>query len=106
MELEICNACRRKFEPELAVRHQIIPKDTAILFGISDSPTVTLCIHCSTEIRDWYRGRVSTLTYDSALQGFRSKLPNEIKEEYQIAYQGFLDYKGKRRKRFRGKRFI
>ena len=106
MEHVICEACRRKFEPELTIRHQIIPKDAAILCGISDSPAVTLCIHCSNEIRDWYRGRVSTLAYDSALQRFRSKLPNEIRKEYQTAYQGFLDYKGKRRKRFRGKRFI
>ena len=100
MEPEICNACGRKLEPKIAVRHQIIPEDTAILFDISDSPAVTLCIYCSNQIRDWYRGRVSTLTYDSGLQHFRSKLPTEIRKEYQTAYQGFLDYKGKRRKRF------
>ncbi len=100
MEPDICNACRRKLEPNQAVKHQIIPEDAAILFGISGSPTWTLCIHCSGEIRDWYRGRVSNLTYDSALQRFRSKLPNEIRKEYQIAYQDFIDYKGKRKKRF------
>ena len=100
MEPEICNACGRKLGPKLAVRHQIIPEDIAILFSIPDSPAATLCIHCSDEIRDWYRGQVSTLTYDSALQHFRSKLPNEIRKEYQTAYQLFLDYKGKRRKRF------
>ena len=101
METVICDACGHKQEIELAVGHQIIPEDAATLFGISDSPTVTLCLHCSTEIRDWYRGRVSTLTYDSRQQRFRSKLPDEIGKEYQIAYQGFLDYKGKWRKRFK-----
>ena len=106
MEPVICEACGHKQEIVLTVIHRIIPEDIAILSGISDSPAVILCIHCSTEIRDWYRGRVSTLIYDSALQCFRSKLPNEIKEDYQTAYQGFLDYKGKRRKRFEGKRFI
>ena len=100
MELEICKACGRKLEPKLAVRHQIIPEDIAILFSILDSAAATLCVQCSDEIRDWYRGQVSTLTYDSALQHFRSKLPNEIRKEYQTAYQLFLDYKGKRRKRF------
>ena len=100
MEPVICDACGHKQEIELTVKHRIIPEDVAILFSISDSPAATLCIHCSDEIRDWYRGQVSTLTYDSALQHFRSKLPNEIRKEYQIAYQGFLDYKGKRRKRF------
>ena len=106
MELVICGACGHKQEIELTVIHRIIPKDVGILCGLSDSPAVTLCIHCSTEIGDWYRGRVSTLTYDSVLQRFRSKLPNEIRKEYQTAYQGFLDYKGKPRKRFRGKRYI
>ena len=106
MELVKCDACGHKQEIELTVIHRIIPEDIAILSGISDSPTVTLCIHCSNEIRDWYRGQVSTLAYDSALKRFRSKLPNEIKEEYQIAYRGFLDYKGKPRKRFRGKRYV
>ena len=101
MKTVICDACGQKQEIELAVIHSIIPEDIAILFDISDSPTVTLCVHCSNEIRDWYRGRVSTLTYDSGLQRFRSKSRNEIREEYQTAYQGFLDYKGKRRKRFR-----
>ena len=101
MEIVKCDACGHKQEIELTVKHRIIPEDVAILFDISDSPTVTLCTHCSTEIRDWYRGQVSTLTYDSVLQHFRLKLPNEIRKEYQTAYQLFLDYKGKRRKRFR-----
>jgi len=100
MEPVICEACGHKQEIELTVMHRIIPEDVAILFDISDFHAVTLCVYCFNEIRDWYRGRVSTLTYDSALQRFRSKLPNEIMKEYQIAYQGFLDCKGKRRKRF------
>ncbi len=100
METVICDACGHKQEIELTVIHRIIPEDIAILFDISDSSTVTLCVHCSNEIMDWYRGRVSTLTYDSGLQHFRSKSRNEIWKEYQTAYQGFLDYKGKRRKRF------
>ena len=101
MELVICDACGHKQETELTVVHRIIPEDVAIRFGLSDSSAVTLCIYCSNEIRDWYRGRVSSLTYDSGLKSFRSKLPNEIRKEYHIAYKGFLDYKGKRRKRFR-----
>ena len=100
MEPVICDVCGHKQEIELTVIHRIIPEDVAILCGISDSPAVTLCIYCYNEIRDWYRGRVSTLTYDSGLKRFRSKLPSEIRKEYQIAYQDFLDYKGKRRKRF------
>ena len=101
MELVICDVCGHKQETELTVVHRIIPEDVAIRFGISDSPAVTLCIYCSNEIRDWCRGRVSTLTYDSGLKRFRSKSQNEIRKEYQTAYQSFLDHKGKRRKRFR-----
>ena len=101
MELVKCDACGHKQETELTVIHRIIPEDVAIRFDLSDSPRVTLCIYCSNEIRDWYRGRVSSLTYDSGLQRFRPKIPNEIRKEYHIAYQGFLDHKGKRRKRFR-----
>ncbi len=101
METVICDACGHKQEIELTVIHRILPEDIAILFGISDSPTASLCLHCSTEIRGWYRGRVSTLTYDIKQQRFRSKSQNEIREEYQTAYQCFLDYKGKRRKRFK-----
>ena len=101
MELVTCDACGHKQETELTVKHRIIPEDVAINFSLSDSPSVTLCIYCSNEIRDWYRGRVSALTYDNGLQRFRPKAPNEIRKEYQTVYQGFLDYKSKRRKRFR-----
>ncbi len=96
METVTCDACGQKQEIELAVIHKIIPEDIAILFDISDSPTVALCVPCSNEIRDWYRGRVSTLNYDSGLQRFKPKSRNEISEEYQTAYLRFLDYKGKR----------
>ena len=96
METVMCDACGHKHEIELAVIHKIIPEDIATLFDISDSPTVILCVSCSNEIRDWYRGRVSTLNYDSGLQRFNPKSRIEISEEYQTAYQGFLDYKGKR----------
>ena len=106
MELVKCDACGHKQETELTVIHRIVPEDVAIRFGLSDSSTVTLCIYCSNEIRDWYRGRVSILTYDSVSKHFRSKASNEIRKEYQTACQGFLYHKGKRRKRFRGKRFI
>jgi hypothetical protein len=101
MELVKCDACGRKQETELTVKHRIIPEDVAINFGLSDSPSATLCMYCFNEIGDWYRGRVSALTYDIVLQRFRPKAPNEIRKEYQIAYQGFLDHKSKRRKRFR-----
>jgi hypothetical protein len=101
MELVKCDACGHKQEVELTVIHKIVPDDIAIRSGLSDSPTVTLCMYCFNEIRDWYRGRVSILTYDSGQQCFRPKAPNEIRKEYQIAYQGFLDYKGKRKKHIR-----
>ena len=101
MELVKCDACGHKQETELTVTHKIIPEDVAIRFGLSDSPTVTLCMYCFNEIRDWYRGRVSILTYDSGLKHFRSKASSEIRKEYQTAYQGFLDHKSQRRKRFR-----
>ena len=96
MKTVICDACGQKQEIELAVIHSIIPEDIAILSDISDSPTVALCVTCSNGIRDWYRGRVSTLTYKSGPQRFSPKSRNEISEEYQTAYQGFLNYKGKR----------
>ena len=101
MELVKCDACGHKQEVELTVAHKIIPEDVAIRYGITDSTSVTLCIYCSNEIRDWYRGRVSTLTYDSGLKKFRPKASNEIRKEYQKTYQDFVDYKGLRRKRFR-----
>jgi hypothetical protein len=101
MELLKCKACGRKQEIELTVKHKIIPEDVAVNFGLADSPSVTLCMNCFNEIRDWYRGRVSTLTYDSGLKRFRPKAPGEVSKEYQIAYQGFLDHKSKRGKRFR-----
>ena len=101
MEPVTCDACGHKQETELTVVYRIIPEDVAIRFGLSDSPAVTLCIYCSNEIRDWYRGRVSILIYDSGLKRFRARSQNEIRKEYQTAYQSFLDYKGKRRKRFR-----
>ena len=44
---------------------------------------------------------IRTLTYDIGLKKFRSKASNEIRKEYQKAYQNFLAYKGLRRKRFR-----
>ena len=101
MELVKCDACGHNQEVELTVTHKIIPEDVAIRYSITDSTSVTLCIYCSNEIRDWYRGRVSTLTYDSSLKKFRSKASNEIRKEYQKTYQDFVYYKGLRRKRFR-----
>jgi hypothetical protein len=101
MELVKCDACGLKQETELTVVHKIVPDDIAKRYGITESATVTLCIYCSNEIREWYRGRVSTLTYDSGLKHFRSKASNEIRKEYHKAYQNFLTYKGSQRKRFR-----
>lgn len=101
MELVKCDACGHKQETELTIKHRIIPEDATVRFELSDSPSVTLCMYCFNEIRDWYRGRVSTLTYDIVLKRFRAKAPNEIRKEYHIAYQDFLTYKGKRKKRFR-----
>ena len=101
MEPVKCDACGHKQEIELTVKHRIIPEDVAINFGLSDTPSVTLCMYCFNEIRDWYRGRVSALTYDSGLKQFRPKAPNEVRKEYQLAYQGFIDYKRKPKKRFR-----
>ena len=49
----------------------------------------------------WYRGRVSTLTYDSGLKRFRHKAPGEVSKEYQVAYQDFLNYKSKKKRRYR-----
>lgn len=99
MKTVICDACGQKQEIELAVIHNIIPEDIATIFDISDSPTVALCVTCSNEIRDWYRGRVSISNYDERLQRFSPKSRNEISEEYQTAYLRFLDYKGIRNER-------
>ena len=90
MELVKCDACGHKQETELTVIHKIVPDDIATRSGLSDSPTVTLCMYCFNEIRDWYRGRVSILTYDSGQQRFRPKAPNEIRKEYQTALSRFF----------------
>ena len=101
MKTCMCDACGREIEPEFAVKHRIVPEEIASLYGISDSLTTTLCSDCSVAIRSWYQKKVSTLMYDSGIKRFRSKTPVEMANEYHHVYQGFVDFKRKRRKRIK-----
>ncbi len=98
MKKEICDACGREIEPDFAVKHRVVPEEAAALYGISDSTTTTLCLECSNEVHNWYHKRVSTVTYNSQIKRFRAKSAIEMANEYQAAYNGFVQYKRKRKK--------
>ena len=101
MEQTKCNACGRAIEDGAAVVHQIVPEEAKELFGISDSSTAMLCKGCSKEVIDWYQKRIFSSTYDSNLKRFRAKSPAEMAGEYHKVYQGFVNFRRKRRKRIK-----
>jgi hypothetical protein len=99
MKQQKCNACGRAIEAGKAVEHHIVPEDVQRLLNTADSSKAPLCTNCSREVADWYRGKISDVTYDSNLKRFRTKSPSEIINEYHKAYQVFLNFKGNRQKR-------
>ena len=99
MEKLTCNACGQKIELSSAVARRLIPKVTVELHGVLDSPDILLCGSCSDEIDNWYQKTVSTMTYDNALQKFRTKTPRELVKEYQNVFNSFAKFKREHRKR-------
>ena len=77
--------------------HYVIPTKVTEGAGVSPSKTLRFCCNCYQELQTWYSIKVNDMIYDSAAKQIRYRSPLEMVEEFQAVFNGFVNYKKRRR---------
>ena len=99
MEDETCQVCGYKSELGVTEKHHVVPTEVTEPGGIPRSKIVRLCRNCHRELHRWYSTRVADMVYDPEAKRFRAKSSPEMVKEYESAYESFVRFKGRQKKR-------
>ena len=95
---EYCELCGYRGEARLMEKCHTIPVAVTESAGVAESRIITLCQNCHRELDKWYSVKVADTGFDSNLNRFRPKTPQEMVGEYEFALAMFEKYKGKQKK--------
>jgi len=93
-----CEICGYEDEPGTLKKYHVIPQEIMEQAGIKRTKIRKLCQNCQDELNKWYSTNISDITYDTGIQRFRTKSPQEMLREYEVAYQAFTRYKKEQQK--------
>ena len=90
---EICELCGYRSQLEAVGKHYVIPHEITEQAGIPKPQVLKMCCNCRRELDTWYSAKVTEMVYDTKTQRFRAKTWDEMVEEYQSVFSGFVNYK-------------
>ena len=92
MEKKACELCGCEVGSRAMEKHYIVPSEVSEQAGVDKSRIIRLCFNCQRELNRWYSAKIADMTYDTKTKQFRTKSPQEMAKEYEIAYQWFSRY--------------
>ena len=95
---EICEICGCRSQLGATEKHHTIPLEVTEEAGMPESQTLRMCLNCRLELDKWYSAEVAKMVYDTKMQRFRYKTSVEMVQEYQSAFNSFVNYKKRRSK--------
>ncbi len=98
MRKETCELCGYEDELGTVKKYHVFPQEITEQAGIKRSKIIRLCPNCQRELDKWYSTKVAHMAYDTRMKRFRTKSPQEMVKEYEIAYQRFTRYKREQQK--------
>ena len=93
MATQTCKICNNVVDPDTMEEHHIVPSEVTDEAGMPESQKIKLCAGCHQEVHDWYTARVRHTEYDPDTRRFRNKSYLEMVNEYQSAFNAFVNYK-------------
>jgi hypothetical protein len=94
---QICEVCGYISLLGAIEKYHTIPVQITKAAGMPESPLIKICLNCHKELDTWYLAKVAEMVYDDKMQRYRYRDPAEMVKEYQSAFNGFINFK-KRRK--------
>ena len=98
MEDDACEVCGYKSQGGDINKYDVIPDEIIKEAGKLQSRKTTLCNNCHEELGRVYSKLVTSMTYDTRLKQFRTKSPQEMVKEYEVAYQWFTQHRKSQQK--------
>ena len=93
MAKDRCEICGYEDEAGSVKKYHVIPQEIMEQAGVTHTRIRKLCQNCQDELNHWYATNVSDITYDTGIQRFRNKSPQEILREYEVSFQSFTRHK-------------
>lgn len=90
---ETCEVCGYQSQLGAVEKHHVIPNEVTQQAGMSESHAIRMCCNCRRELDAWYSAKVAKMVYDTKVQRFRDRTWREMVEEYQSAFDGFVNFK-------------
>ena len=96
--VKICEICGYRSQLGAVDKCHTIPRKVTEEAGMPESQSLKMCSNCHLELDKWYSVEVAKMVYDTKMQQFRYRTSVEMVQEYQSAFNGFVNYKKRRRK--------
>ena len=92
---EICGVCGYRSQLGAVEKHHVIPDEIARQTSVPKPQILKMCCNCRQELDTWFSAKVTEMVYDTKAQRFRARTQDEMVEEYQSVFNGFVNYKKK-----------